>query len=79
MANFIKVYCNAPYKTKLKVEFKLDLLTVFYYENESAVAYVNGNEVMRITADGSLRLSDGNGFTATISPRQLAALVATIN
>ena len=53
--------------------------TVFYYENESAVAYVNGNEVMRITADGSLRLSDGNGFTATISPRQLAALVATIN
>lgn len=53
--------------------------TVFYYENESAVAYINGNEVMRITADGSLRLSDGNGFTATISPRQLAALVATIN
>jgi hypothetical protein len=53
--------------------------TVFYYENESAVAYINGNEVMRITADGSLRLSDGNGFTATISPRQLAALVATLN
>lgn len=53
--------------------------TVFYYENESAVAYINGKEVMRITSDGSLRLSDGNGFTATISPRQLAALVATIN
>lgn len=53
--------------------------TVFYYENESAVAYINGNEVMCITADGSLRLSDGNDFTATISARQLAALVATIN
>lgn len=53
--------------------------TVFFYENNSAIASINGKEVMRITADGSLRLSDGNGFTATISPRQLAALVATLN
>jgi hypothetical protein len=52
--------------------------TVFFYKNNDAVAVIDGKEVMRINANGKLTISDGTN-TASISPQQLAALVATLN